>query len=288
MKSAPLLSRLCHASAAMRGLRVRRVAFQPIGPVAVIIILVLVATGVAGAAPAPDPASQTTPAGRGRERPDFWFGHPAGSLSIRGGWLFARTGSDLFTFLHDQLTIEDGDFNAGVIGGDVGVYISPRVDAFVGVDFSRASTVSEYRNFVDNDRLPIAQDTWLTTVDLSGSIKVALTPRGREIGRLAWIPRTLVPYAGGGAGLLWYRLEQLGDFVDFVDLSVFRSGFSSSGWTPSAHLFGGVDVRVWRRLFLVLEGRYCWAEAELQRDFSGFEPIDLSGFRLTTGINVVF
>jgi len=250
------------------------------------VAVVLGGAGPAAASPGPDQAPQSASQPRGN--PDFWFGQPRGSIGVRGSWLIARAGSDVFDFLQDQLTIEDGDFNAPAIGGDVGVALTPRVDALFGIDFSRVSNASEYRRFVDNNRLPIPQETGLTQVNLSGSVKLALSPRGRTISRLAWIPRTVTPYAGGGAGFLWYRFRQHGEFVDFVDLSIFRSTFRSSGWTPSAHLFGGTDVRLWRRMFLGLEARYLWAHAELGRDFSGFDPIDLTGLKLTAGVNVAF
>ena len=54
------------------------------------------------------------------------------------------------------------------------------------------------------------------------------------------------------------------------------------------HLFGGTDVKLYRALFLSVEGKYVWANAELARDFIDFDPIDLAGFKLSTGINVFF
>ena len=246
-----------------------------------VILLVLFGSVSALAAPEPDQG----PAGAA---PDFWFGQPRGSLGVRGSWLFAREGSDFFTFLQDQFTINSGDFNAPGIAVDVGVAVGRRADLLFGFDYSRGSTTSEYRDFVDNNRLPITQQSKLHQLNLTGSLKVALTPRGRTISQLAWIPRTVTPYAGGGAGFMWYRLDQQGDFVDFVDFSVFPSRFLSDGWTPSAHLFAGTDVNVWKHLFLSFEGRYTWASADLGRDFTGFEPIDLSGFKLTAGVNLLF
>jgi hypothetical protein len=88
--------------------------------------------------------------------------------------------------------------------------------------------------------------------------------------------------------MLWYKFEQSGDFVDFVDLSVFADYFSSSGVTPSLHVFGGADVHLYRILFLTTEGRYVWANAKLGQDFVDFDPIDLAGFRLSTGISLMF
>lgn len=223
-----------------------------------------------------------------QQRPDFFFGRPDGSIAVRGGWVFARAGSDLFDFVERQLTVDEGDFNAATFASDLAIAVSSRADAVIGVDFSRAAVASEYRDLVDNNRLPIQQTTSLKELNLTGSIRFALSPRGREISQLAWVPRPVVPYAGAGGGVLWYQFRQTGDFVDAVDLSVFADTFTANGWTPSAHVFGGVDVQVYRRLYLTLDGRYIWAAGELGEDFRNFDPIDLAGFRFGAGINVIF
>ena len=243
----------------------------------------------ATATPGPDQPSESAAAQPSPRSPDFLFNRPRGSIGVRGSWLFERAGSKLFDFLQDQLTVERRDFDAPAFGVDLGMAVTPRVDALFGFDFSRRSKNSEYRKFVDNNRLPITQTTRLTQANLSGSVKVAATPRGRAVSRFAWVPRGVTPYVGVGGGFLWYAFEQDGDFVDFVDnKTIFTSHFRSSGWTPSAHAFAGTDLKLLPRLFLTLEGRYVWAHADLDRDFSGFDPIDLAGFKLTAGVNLLF
>ena len=219
---------------------------------------------------------------------DFMFGRPHGAVSVRGSWVFARAASDLFDFVTDHLTLEPGDFNAPAIGAELAIAITSRLDVLAGVEMSSAETASEYRRFIDNNAQPITQDTRLRTVSLTGSLKVALTPRGRRVSRLAWIPSGLTPYVGAGAGAVRYDFLQRGDFVDFVDLSVFTDVFQSNGWAPSAHAFGGADLQVYRRVYLQLEGRYTWAKGTLDRDFIDFDPIDLSGFRTTAGVSLLF
>ena len=231
---------------------------------------------------------QDQAAGIQQAAPDFLFGRPAGSIGIRGSWIFARAGSDWYRFVTDQLTVEPKDFNAPGIAGDVGFSVTPRVDAVLGVEFSQAQKPSEYRRLVDNNRLPINQTTRLRMANLTGSVKIALTERGREISRLAWVPNDVVPFVGAGAGALWYGLDQFGDFVDFADGSVFTSRFQSKGWTPSAHLFAGVDVRVFRRVFVTFDGRFQWAAATLGSTWVDFDPIDLAGFRLSVGMNLLY
>ncbi len=166
--------------------------------------------------------------------------------------------------------------------------MAPRTEAVFGVAFGGGTVRSEYRDLVDNDRLPITQATRLRQTNLSASVKLALTPRGQEVGSLAWVQSPATPYVGAGVGALWYEFHQTGDFVDFLDLSVFSDTFQSNGWAPSAHVFAGVDVKLARRVFLTGEGRYLWAQTELGTDFSSFQPIDLTGFKLTVGINYLF
>jgi hypothetical protein len=224
----------------------------------------------------------------GQPAPDFLFGSPNGMIGFRTGLLFPAAGSDIFTFVQDQLTLDKSDFNAPAIGVDVEVPFNPRASAVIGFEYSKSSESSEYRDFVDNQRLPITQTTSLREFNFSGSVKLALTPRGREISSRAWIPAAVTPYVGAGGGILQHEFLQYGDFIDVEDLEVFPDTFRSSGWSPSAHVFGGVDIKVWKRLYLSGEARYLWSKADLSSDFSGFDPIDLAGFKATVGIHYMF
>lgn len=228
------------------------------------------------------PISQDLPEG------DFLFKRPRGVLSIRGGFLFPQEGSDLFEFVQETLTIESGDFRSPLFAFELGFSPTARVDIVGGFDFAKQSVRSEYRDYVDNNLLPIEQDTSLRQSSFTGSVRLALVPRGRAVGRYAWIPARVQPYVGGGGGMVFWEFTQVGDFVDFQDFGVFTDTFVSSGASLSGHVLGGVDIQLYKRLFLTTEGRYVWAQGELDNDFVGFEPIDLSGFKLAAGINVVF
>jgi hypothetical protein len=226
---------------------------------------------------------------RAQPAPDFLFGSPKGMIGFRSGWVFASANSDLFDFVQRTLTVDRKDFNAPAIGVDVEIAMTPRTSIVTGFEFSQASKNSEYRDFVDNQRLPIQQTSRLRELNLSGSFKFALTPRGREISRRAWIPSTVTPYVGAGGGLLRYEFLQFGDFIDVntVNLEIFPDTLRSNGWTPSAHVFGGVDVRVWRRMYVSGEARYLWSDATPDLDFN-FDSIDLAGLKTTVGIHYMF
>lgn len=219
------------------------------------------------------------------------LGRPRASVGVRGSWMLARGGSDIFDFVTTNLTLERSSFNQATFGGELSINITPRIDVMFGADFGRAKTPSEYRDKVEQiatGTIPIQQTTSYNQVNLAGSVKFALVPKGRSISRFAWVPRTVTPYVGGGGGLVKYELEQTGDFVDFQDDHIFTDVFRSSAWAPSIHGFGGVDIQLHRHLFMSLEGRYMWASAPLEQKFVGFEPIDLAGFRLGGGVHVVF
>jgi opacity protein-like surface antigen len=232
--------------------------------------------GVPAAAAAQDPSA------------DFLFGRPRGSLGARGGWQMAAASSDIYDFFSEELTIEKDDFDSFVFGMDGSFAVASRVDVVAGFEFSQASVSSEYRDFVDENDLPILQETRLTIVPVTLSVKLYLTPRGREVSRYAYVPAKVRPYVGGGGGFVWYELEQAGDFIDFVDLTIFTSAFHASGWGFASQAFGGVEVSLTPRWFLSVEGRYLWSDADLEGDFLDFEPIDLSGARIGAGIGFSF
>jgi hypothetical protein len=243
-----------------------------LGPV----LLLFLTLPSSGQLPADDPSA------------DFLFGAPKGTLGFRGGVFLANANSDVYRFFEETLTIEEGDFDAPGFGIDVGLAVHSRFDVLFSFDFTRAGITSEDRDFVDENDLPIVQETSLTILPFTGSIKAYLGPRGRQVSRYAFVPSRVRPYAGVGGGFLWYELKQEGDFVDRSDLSIFTAVVRSDGFGLAAQAFGGIEVAVGTRWFLSFEGRYLWADSELSGDFVGFEPIDLSGLKVTAGFNVSF
>ena len=235
-----------------------------------------------------DASAGAAAAAAAQRQPDFLFGRPGLSIGVRGAFVLARAESDIFVLTSDLLTLEKRDFNAPGIAIDLGLPINSRLDGLVGFEFSRSSAMSHYRELTDADGLEIEQTTALSQADLSGSIELALLPRGRAVGQYVWVPAAVTPYVGAGVGLVWYRFEQEGDFVDIVDDSIFNALLRSSGWTTGAHLFTGVDIKVARQVLLTAEARYRWADASLKDDYVDFESIDLTGLRITGGVQFVF
>ena len=262
--------------------------------------LVLLASPAYAGGQDPSPSQQQQPNVVVPSSPDFLLGRPHASIGVRGNWLMATAGSDIYDFVSEHLTIEKSDFNTASFATDVAIYAAPRLDIVGGFEAAKSEIPSQYRGYSETvggstTTIPIQQVTELRQMHFTGSVKFGLLPRGKQISRLAWIPRTFVPYVGAGGGVTRYTFRQTGDFVDFATenraagtFRIFTDVFQSRGWAPSVHAFGGTDIMVFKRVYLTLEGRYTSVYAELEQDFIDFEPMDLSGFRFGAGINFVF
>ncbi len=232
---------------------------------------------------------------------DFAFGRPRWSVAIRAIGYQARAEGGFYDFVQDQLFARKSpnddpadpaaghlNFNAAGIAFHAGLAVTPRLDVRLGLDYVQAFQPSELRHFEGSDGLPIEQETTLAQAGLSGSITLALLPRGQAIGNYVWIPARVVPYVGVGAGVTRYRLTQLGEFVDAIDGVLFAAELISSGWAGRTQLIAGADVRLTTSMATTVEISYSRGSAELSEDFAGFEPIDLVGVRIGAGLRVAF
>ena len=216
----------------------------------------------------------------------FLFGEPCGSITLRGGWALARAKSDLFTFTTQNLTLNRGDFSSPDLEGDIAFRVNPRTEIVLSSGLSGVDRESEFRNFVDNDTNPINQATSFRRVPITLSVKRYLTSPGRAIGRFAWIPNQFATYVGAGAGTMYYKFRQAGDFVDFETSNIFSSIYESTGWTHTEHIMAGFDYSLGPRFALNTEARYMFGSAKLSKDFSGFQRLDLSGLTTTIGLAI--
>lgn len=215
----------------------------------------------------------------------YLFGDPVGRFNLRGGYAHASANSDVFKQTTDLLSINRGDFSGPVVGGELAFRLAPQVDLSFVADYAGVSRNSHYRNLVDNANREIQQATTFQRVPLTANVRAYLSPRGRAIGQLAWIPARVVPWLGAGGGAMWYRFHQEGDFVDFMTNKVIPLKLESSGLTPAAQGMGGVDITITPRMALTGDARYTWAKARLGRDFDpSFDKLDLSGVSLTLGL----
>jgi len=219
--------------------------------------------------------------------PGFLFNEPQGRFGIWGGYAIPQAGSAVFDHVQEFLTLDKRDFRSSAWRAELAIRRTQRLDLVFGVGLSRSHTLSEMRDWVDLDDLPIRQATTFVRVPVTLSVKGYLRDRGRSIGQFAWIPERWSPFVGAGAGLLWYKFSQQGDFVDFQTLDVYNDLLASSGTAPTAHLLAGADVTMGTSLILSIEGRYSWAHTGMDSlAFDGFDDIDLNGFQVMLGLSL--
>jgi len=242
---------------------------------------ILTASVVAACIGAASRSAEAQEVGRG-----FLFRQPRASLTLRAGFDRASAQSDIFDDVTDNLTLDRGDFAGARLGLDLAIRMAPRLDLVVGSGYAGTNERSEFRDFVDNNDLPIEQTTTFQRVPVTAGVTAYLTSRGRSIGRFAYVPARFVPYVGGGIGAMWYRFRQTGDFINFETNDVFSDTFVSSRWTPTAHALAGIELSVGPRIAVTGEGKYEVARTEMSDDFDGFDKIDLSGFSATIGIQL--
>jgi hypothetical protein len=219
---------------------------------------------------------------------DFLFGHPHAWVAFTGTWLVPRANGDLFSFFSDQLTIKRSDFRAPAFIAAFGIPVARQLDVVGDLELSSHEVQSEYRRYVKADRSEIRQSTQLGQGGIGVGVRYMPLGRGQAVSRFAFVPRRVVPYVGAGLNFGHYNLGQHGEFVDFVDLSIFNSSFQSDGWTVGSQVEAGADLQIWRMLYFNAGVRYVWAHAKLSDDFVGFDGIDLSGLKTSSGLVIVF
>ena len=220
---------------------------------------------------------------------DFLFRKPRFSVAFNLGYGMPRAGSDIYDFVTKEMTLQKSDFQSMVVGGSFGVRVTDRIEVSLEMVHGSANTLSELRDWVDQDDLPIQQNTKLTWVPVTASVKAYLWERGRRVSRFAWVPGQWSPFIGAGAGRVYYQFKQAGDFVDYETYDIFFDTYRSEGNTGIFHLLAGAEWSLSPAFYLTGEGRYSWAESDMDREsFFDFDPIDLSGFQATVGLALRF
>lgn len=171
-------------------------------------------------------------------------------------------------------TGEIDDFENVSIGADYLWSLNRNVGLlFTGNYFSGDSTQA-YRGFVDNFGDRIRHDTTLDIASFTGGF--LFSPFGPDA--------PVIPYAGAGAGLYSWRLEEDGDFIAAND-DIFNATLESDGLAFGYFGLVGLEVPISQRVSVFAEGRWTVADDELEGDLEGFGDIDLSGREFLAGIS---
>ena len=219
---------------------------------------------------------------------DFRIGKPRFFIGMHAGMNFPRAESDLFDMVTRELTLGKSDFRNALIGFDLGIALHEHFVLVFSGEYGRSKETSEFRDFVEDNGQRIHQRTVFRMVPLTAAVRFYPIKTGETVGSYAWIPNRILPYVGGGGGFVHYEFNQFGDFVDMQTFDIFYASLESNGSVPTLFAVSGVDFGLTSAVCINVEARYSFAKADLSRDFSGFEPIDLNNLRVSGGINIRF
>lgn len=218
--------------------------------------------------------------------PGFLFNRPRVSIGVRTGYSVPRAESTIFQDAFQQFKLNDWDMASPYLGGELALRMSERWDVALTAGWARSRSQSEYREWVDQDLLPIEQETMFQTVSTTLGGRYYFSDRGRSVGRFAWVPSRLAPFVGAGVGYTWYDFTQRGDFVDFQTLDIVGDELRTDGSGATAYAAAGADLSVGKQFYLSGEARYSVASSGVRGEYSAYDGIDLSGLQLTAGISL--
>ena len=207
-----------------------------------------------------------------------WHPGDFGAFRFYLGLFEPNADSQYWDETFDAFSGSPSDFNDFIFGVDYLWRTSRSGGLLFGTSFYEGKATQAYLDWVDGDGRDISHLTTLSLGDLTAAYMV-------QFGR-----HTVRPYLGAGAGLLWWNLREEGSFIDFGDpeLPVIYASYRADATTWEIFALAGLDIRFSGRWSFFFEGRYRWAEDELNRDFSGFGTIDLSGLQLAGGFSYGF
>ena len=208
-----------------------------------------------------------------------------GAFTFRLGGFFPSGDSEFWEVNEAAFTLDHSDFD-GVIGG-VGytASVNNHFEVGVNIDFYAAESRSADRFFEDEDGFPILHDTRLGTIPMTVDFK--LLPAGRFARRGAdgsrYVRRPAF-YLGAGAGLVYWKYEEEGDFVA-SDLSIVYDRLTDTGLEFEYHAFAGCEFPVSPNWNITVEVRQSWAEATPGGSFAIFDAgeLDLGGTSVFVG-----
>src|SRR5262245_11408644 len=212
------------------------------------------------------------------------------SFSI--GYFEPAGNSDFWDTQSQYLTLDPSDLSGALWGAAFAWHINPYFDLQVVTQYYSASTNVVYNDFVDDNGVPFSQTHWFYEAPLDFNIKFLPIGRmSRDANGQFHHLRPVVPYLGGGIGVIWWEYDIQGWFVDniFNPNIAYYNEISTNGFSPSVNVFGCFEVQFSPWIAIFFEGRYRWASGSLGGGYPyTADDIDLSGGSLSTGVSFRF
>jgi hypothetical protein len=212
------------------------------------------------------------------------------AFQLRVGGFFPSGGGDVWEANEAFFTLDVEDLNDSVLGLSFVTSASNWLDFRLSADFYEGSALSAERGIVDDFGYPILHDTRLALVPLTADFRILPGGRFHRGPGGSYILRPAF-YFGGGLGVTVWEYEESGEFVDFStpDWLIYAGTFQDEGVALETHLLAGLELPMGPSWGLLFEGRYSWADDELNSpDFPDFGRLNLGGPSVYMGASFRF
>jgi hypothetical protein len=213
-----------------------------------------------------------------RREPSRFYRRKA--IIVKLGYFMPDGQSDLWEYNSELLTVSPQDFNGLSLEAEFSAMTGNYLEFALGFGYYDSVHYSEYRDYLDSEGYPIEQQLSLRITPITFTFKGL--PLGRKINS------TIVPYVGGGFGVYLWRYDEIGDYIDFTDFTIWPTAFESSGADLGFHLVAGAEIPIGSQLGAVVEVKKTYIKGKLSGDFVGFERFDLGGLMLNFGVSYRF
>lgn len=190
-----------------------------------------------------------------------------------------RASGDVLVKDLDSLVFNIGDFKGPTFSGEWLVGLGDFLEAGVSAGFYQRSVPSVYRSQVNATGSEIAQDLKLRVVPVTATVRFLPVGRG-----------SVEPYVGAGIGAFRWHYSEIGEFVDFLDSSIFRDRFLADGTAYGPVVLGGVRFPFGTAMDVGGELRYQRAEGDTKPAQSRLlgDKIDLGGWNAAVTLHFRF
>ena len=178
---------------------------------------------------------------------------------------------------NDALLFDVRDFKGPTVGAEWLIGLNDFVDAGLGIGFYSKRVPSVYANVVNSNGREIEQDLKLRVVPFTATLR--WLPIGRH--------DAFTPYIGAGVGVMNFRYEESGQFVDTRN-NIYNATYRASGSATGPVILGGARFPI-GRVDIGGEARYQRAVGDISKEdnFLGTK-IDLGGMSYLLTFTVKF
>jgi len=203
----------------------------------------------------------------------------AGGLDLRIGGFQPHANSNLFDDDAELYTVRKRNWRGITGGAEFSSRIARNFEIGFNLDGYGKELDTHYRDVVREDGSEIRQTLKLTIVPVGVTVRLVPTSRHTRI----------APFIGAGVDAFFWKYEEFGDFVDFVDPAnpIIADSFRSDGVATGFHVAGGLRLFVSDDFGVTGEVRYTVAKGNMGDDFAG-NRIDVGGFGATVGVHFRF